>query len=85
VWLKKLQIAIVEKNPEAISELVSNMPEFKSVDEMKSASALIKESLKLLTSMKEDTRKTLLKLKKHKEFLSSEDLDFASSRLDINS
>ena len=71
MWRTKLQIAIIEKNPQEISRLVSEMPEFESVDEMKAASALIKEALKLLHKLKDETGEALVKLKKHKDFLAA--------------
>ncbi len=71
MWLKKLQIAIIEKNPERISALIADMPKFKSVSEMQSASSLIKEALKLICQLKDETGETLEKLKKHKDFLNS--------------
>jgi len=85
MWLTKLQIAIIEKDTDAISHLVSEMPEFKNVDEMKSASALIKEALKLLHTLKDETGVALAKLKKHKDFLASTDIKQNIQRLDISS
>jgi len=69
MWIEKLQIAIIEKDTDGIDELVSNMPDFTTLDEVKSASSLIKEALKLLKELKKDTGDTLAKLKKHKDFL----------------
>jgi Arc/MetJ-type ribon-helix-helix transcriptional regulator len=69
MWIEKLQIAIIEKDTDGIDELVSNMPDFTTLDEVKSASSLIKEALKLLKELKKDTGDTLAKLKKHKVFL----------------
>ena len=71
MWLTKLQIAIIEKNPELISILVAEMPKFEDVDDMKRAASLIKEALKLLHSLKNETGETLKKLQKHKDFLNS--------------
>ncbi|WP_457749343.1 hypothetical protein [Sulfurimonas sp.] len=71
MWLTKLQIAIIEKNPEAIDTLMKQMPKFESVDDMKSASALIQEALKLLYHLKNETSITLKKLKKHRNFLNA--------------
>jgi hypothetical protein len=84
MWLTKLQIAIIEKNPEAISKLVSEMPNFESVEEMKSASSLIKEALKLLHTLKDETGAALVKLKKHKDFLAATETKKVQ-RLDITS
>ncbi|WP_457746342.1 hypothetical protein [Sulfurimonas sp.] len=71
MWLTKLQIAIVEKNTELIDILVSQMPKFETKEEMESAAVLIKEALKLLHKLKDETGDSLKKLKKHKDFLNS--------------
>ena len=85
MWLTKLQIAIVEKNPEAISKLVADMPEFDNIDDMKRAASLIKEALKLLHKLKDETGLAMQQLKKHKDFLASTTTQKSVQRLDINS
>ncbi len=71
MWLKRFKIAIIEKNPKLIDELVQTMPQFENVDDMKQASALIKEGLKVVHQFKDETGKALQELKKHKDFLES--------------
>jgi len=85
MWLNKLQIAIIEKNTVAISQLVEEMPKFKNINEMKSAASLIKEALKLLHKLKADTATEIQQLKKHKDFLASTDTSTKVQRLDISS
>ncbi len=84
MWLKKLQISIIEKDPEKIDTLVQNMPHFESVDEMKSASSLVKEALKLLNNLKDETAITMRRLQQHKDFLNAT-LHSQTNRLDIKS
>ena len=84
MWLKKLQLAIIEQNPKGIDALVKEMPEFENVDEMKRASALISEALKLLHRLKNETGTSLKQLKKHKDFLEST-MQSQTNRLDITS
>ncbi|WP_434658060.1 hypothetical protein [Sulfurimonas sp. NW9] len=48
---------------------MADMPQFKSVEEMKRASSLIKEALKLLYQLKKETGETLKKLRQHQDFL----------------
>jgi hypothetical protein len=84
MWLTNLQIAIVEKNTKQIQKLVSEMPDFKNVDEMKSAASLVKEALKLLHTLKDETAQTIKKLKKHKDFLNSAQAD-KTAKFDITS
>ena len=84
MWLNKLQIAIIEKNPEGIDALIADMPTFKSVAEMQSASSLIKEALKLISQLKDETGETLSKLQKHKDFLNSATAN-KTAKFDISS
>ncbi len=84
MWLKKLQLAIIEQNPELIDTLVREMPKFESVDDMKRAAALVSEALKLLHRLKNETASSLKQLKKHKDFLEST-MQSQKNRLDITS
>jgi len=83
-WLNKLQIAIVEKNPQRIDELVADMPAFEDVDEMQSAASLVQEALRLVHTLKDETGETLVKLQKHKDFLEST-TNVSLNKLDITS
>ncbi len=84
MWLKELQIAIIEKNPEKIGELVENPVEFSNVEDMRSAQYLLAEASELLCELKEKTGATMIKLKKNMDFLKvSEKTN--SNRLDIRS
>jgi len=84
MWLKKLRLAIIEQNPKLIDSLVQDMPKFEDVDDMKQASALISEALKLLHRLKNETGTSLKQLKKHKDFLEST-MQSQINRLDITS
>ena len=84
MWLTKLQIAIIEKNPEAIDKLITQMPDFQEVEEMKAAASLIKEALKVVHQLKDETGETLLKLKQHRAFLNSATAD-KTAKPDITS
>lgn len=83
-WFTRLQIAIVEKNPELIDELMEDIPEFKDINEMKSAASLIQEALRLLHTLRDETGETLVKLQKHKNFLEST-RNVSLNKLDITS
>ena len=83
-WLNRLQIAIVEKNPQRIDELLADMPAFEDVDDMQSAASLVQEALRLLHALKHETGETLLKLQKHKDFLQSS-TDLSESKFNITS
>ncbi len=87
MWLKKMHIAVVEKDISSIDKLIYNIPTFTTVDDMKFASSLLDEALKLMHSLKDDTGKTLEKLKKHKKFLDAVHLDegLKAKRLNVSS
>jgi len=84
MWHTKLQIAIIEKDTKAISKLISQMPDFSDIDEMKRASVLIKESLNLLHTLKDETAVAMQQLKKHRDFLNSTHSD-QIAKFDITS
>lgn len=84
MWLTELQIAIVEQNPQRIDELIATIPTFQSVEEMQSASSLIKEALNLMHHLKDETGQMLEKIQKHKDFLNSATAD-KTAKFDITS
>ena len=84
MWLTELQIAIIEKNPQRIDALIGNMPKFESLEDMQSASSLIKEALNLMHHLKDETGQTLEKIQKHKDFLNSATAD-KTAKFDITS
>lgn len=81
-WLNSLKIAIVEKNIDRIEELMGTMPEFESVDDMKSASALLEESMIIVQGERLDLSKKMIELKKSKKFLQA---DINQNSLNIQS
>ncbi|UCN00496.1 hypothetical protein LCX93_00845 [Sulfurimonas sp. SWIR-19] len=84
MWHTKLQIAIIEKNAQRIDLLVSQMPKFETVEEMQVAAALIKEALKLLQQLKDETGETLKKLRQHQDFLGAT-APMTNNKFDITS
>ena len=84
MWHTELQIAIIEKDAEAIDSLISAMPTFKTQEEMESAASLIKEALKVVQTLKDETEKTLQKLRQHRDFLNSTQSQ-THNRIDITS
>jgi hypothetical protein len=71
MWLKELQLAIIEQDTQKMGSLVKDMPRFENLEEMRSASVLIKQALEIITKKREDTALILKKLKKHRDFLLS--------------
>lgn len=84
MWLKKLEIAIIEKNTDEIALLLQTPRELADVDEMKRAQYLLEEALKLLTLLKHETVTTMNLLKKNRDFLRVSQVK-TPNRLDIRS
>lgn len=71
MWIKKLQIAIIEKNTDAIDTLLEETPEFKNKKEIESAIYLLREAMELIYTLKDETALTMKQLKKNIDFLNS--------------
>ncbi len=71
-WLDDFKAAIIEKDFERIEQLLSQMPDFKSINELKTGVALINEAKKLLIAEQKVLRENMEKIKKSREFLKNE-------------
>jgi len=71
MWLNKLQIAIIEKNTDALDKLLDTMPSFENKKDMESAAYLLREALELLYTLKDATSSTMKQLKKNISFIQS--------------
>ncbi|ABB43485.1 hypothetical protein Suden_0204 [Sulfurimonas denitrificans DSM 1251] len=71
MWIKKLQIAIIEKDADTISILIETTPKFESVKEIESAIYLLKEANEVMHTLKNETALTMKQLKKNIDFLES--------------
>ncbi len=71
MWLKKLQIAIIEKNTDELDKLLDETPKLASAEDMQKGLCLLKEASVLLSQLKDDTAVTMKQLKKNIEFLES--------------
>jgi len=82
MWLNKLKIAIIEKNADAINELMDNLPQLKDKKEIEEAVYLLKEAVSLMHTLKNETSASMKQIKKNLDFLCSTDIH-TSKRLDI--
>ncbi|MCK9492386.1 MAG: hypothetical protein M0Q24_09855 [Sulfurimonas sp.] len=82
MWIKKLQIAIIEKDAEAIDELMQETPEFENQKDIESGIYLLREAMELLYTLKDETALTMKQLKKNIDFLKSTQ-EKTYSRLDV--
>lgn len=71
MWLKKLQIAVIEKNTDAIEALLDTAPEFDNIKDVESAMYLLREAAELVYTLKDETALTIKQLKKNIDFLKS--------------
>lgn len=84
MWLTKLKIAVVEKNVKLLEELMSDIPEFDNIEDIKEASYLIQEAISRMNDLKDKTSDSMKQIKKNINFLRSMDIP-TSKKLDIKS
>lgn len=84
MWLRSLEIALVEKNIDAIDSLLKESVAFENVEEMQRAQYLLLEASKLIGGLKDQTASTMKQLKKNLDFLKVSEQK-SPNRLDIRS
>jgi len=84
MWLKKLTIAIVEKDVKNISKLMDNLPQLTKVEEIDSALSLLNEANNLMVDLREETSNSMIQMKKNINFLDATNVQI-SHQLDITS
>lgn len=84
MWLNQLTIAIVEKNINKLNELMNNLPQLESKEEIDSALCLLAEAKSLVTSLKDDTKSSMIQIQKNIKFLKVTETP-KPSKLDIRS
>ncbi len=68
-WLKSFKIAIIEENVDAIDSLLNEIPEFRRIDDMREAYALIGEAKKRFENEQSNIQQKMNKMKQAKKFL----------------
>ncbi|MDY0122785.1 hypothetical protein [Sulfurimonas sp.] len=84
MWLNRLKIAIVEKNPDALAKLLDDVPQLQDPKEIEEAIYLLKEATSLMERLKDETKASMKQIKKNLDFLRSTDIP-TSKKLDIKS
>ncbi len=84
MWLNKLKIAIIEKDPNALSKLLDDIPQLEDPKEIEEAIYLLKEATVLMNNLKDETKASMKQIKKNLDFLRSTDIP-TSKKLDIKS
>ena len=82
MWLTKLKIAIIEKNPEALDSLLDDIPELSEAEDIDQAIYLLKEASELLYTLQDETKISMGKIKKNISFLRSTERK-TTNKLDI--
>ncbi len=68
-WLDDFKIAIIEKDFMKIQTLLDEMPEIKSIDDLRTSVALINEAKKLLAQEQSELREKMAKIEKSKKYM----------------
>ncbi len=69
-WLETFKVSIIEKDFTKIERLLEEMPEIKSINDLRTSVALINEAKKLLAHEQSILRENMAKIQKSKQFLS---------------
>ncbi|MDD5157992.1 hypothetical protein [Sulfurimonas sp.] len=84
MWLERLQIAIIERDENALKDLLGSPFESNDADEAQRAQFLLLEAVKVIQELKNETKMTMIQLKKNIDFLNSTQLQ-THNKLDIRS
>jgi hypothetical protein len=84
MWANKLKLAIVEKNTQAVDELLNSIPAFEDEKEIEEAMFLLREALILVHTLQDDTSASMQLIKQNIKFLKVNQ-EQATSSLDITS
>jgi len=84
-WLDEFKIALIEENDTKLSSLLSSIPSFNTIEELKVAMALIDQARKIYISKKESLAKQMQKLEASRKFLLSSENRPKHPKLDIHS
>jgi hypothetical protein len=84
MWLKKLKIAVVEKDTKKFSVLLEKVPKLEDPREIEEALYLIDAAKEILENLKDKTQVSMIQIKKNIDFLNSARVD-KPARFDITS
>jgi len=84
MWLNRLKVAIVEKDMVLLEELLEDIPQLTNKEDIKSAITLLGEATKLVEKLRDDTKASMIQVKKNINFLKSGLAD-APAKFDITS
>lgn len=82
MWIEELKISIIEKDIDKLDELINRVPNLTKQDEIDEAICLISEAKNVVVSLKNDTQKSMIQIKKSIDFLRATEV-LTTNRLDI--
>ena len=71
MWLKKLKIAVVQKDIKSLDTLLNDIPTLKDMKEMEEALYLLQEAQRIIQILKNETTVSMSQIKKNIDFLNS--------------
>lgn len=84
MWLKELKVAIIQKDVELLSSLLEDVPVLEDAKEIETAIYLLKEAANIMQTLQEETKDSMIQLKKNIDFLDATSSK-KSNTLDITS
>lgn len=82
MWMNEFKVALVEQNIKALEILINTMPQFETLEEMEETFYLMKQAKELLEDLKNETAKSMKKIKENIRYIESTRMKSAS-KLDI--
>ena len=71
MWLKKLKIAVIQKDLKSLDVLLDDIPMLEDVKEMQEAHYLLQEAQETVQVLKNETASSMLQIRKNIDFLKS--------------
>ncbi len=82
MWLKKLKIALIEKDTTALDKLLDNLPELTELNEIQEAVYLLDEATQMMKEINLKTSNSMKQLKNNLDYLKST-AHTSSQKLDL--
>ena len=71
MWLKKLKIAVVQKDTKLLDILLDDIPALEDAKEIEEALYLLQEAQKIVQNFKDETGASMAQMKKNIDFLNA--------------
>ncbi|WP_297484104.1 hypothetical protein [Sulfurimonas sp.] len=71
MWLKKLKIAVIQKDTKSLDVLLDDIPALEDAKEIEEALYLLQEAQKIVQTLKDETASSMLQMKKNIDFLNA--------------